>query len=461
MKPAKRLYEILISLKLAVSVLIILTFSLATATVLESIYDTPTAQYWVYRSFWFHSLLGMLAINIFSVAMSRLPWKKRHVPFLLAHAGILILLFGSWVTDRYGLDGSLRITEGDTASVVEVNSPILVFIEGDQIRTVPVKWIPPHVHFNPLVFDSDGVKIDQFLPHAELETSFIQSQQESPPAIHFQLKGGPMKISQSFWLWGGSTEWSSIQAGPAKFRFGEWGQEKSAGPVFTFQLNNNKIEYTSLSSAGKTIKGQFPQNRIKGQVIDTGWKGGLTITVLDWIPKAEMKTTYSPSTVEYGDQAPPSAIHVVTPQKEAWLGLGDRMSFTQSGKEIGLAYTLKKLVLPFGIKLKEFRVDHNPGTNDPAGYSSLVVVKGVEVVDENSEKPFLIAMNEPLQEGGITFYQASFEDAEPRPITTILSVNRDPGRWLKYLGSILLVLGTISLFVVKYLGKKKQFEVVK
>ena len=36
----------------------------------------------------------------------------------------------------------------------------------------------------------------------------------------------------------------------------------------------------------------------------------------------------------------------------------------------------------------------------------------------------------------------------------ILSVNRDPGRAMKYWGSILIVLGSILLFAMKYWKKK-------
>ena len=114
-----RLYRILVSLQLAVVVLILITVSLIAATVLESRFDTPTAQYFVYRSPWFFGLLLVLGINILAVALSRLPWKKRHLPFLAAHLGILLLLVGAWITQRFGVDGMLRVEEGRTESAVE------------------------------------------------------------------------------------------------------------------------------------------------------------------------------------------------------------------------------------------------------------------------------------------------------------------------------------------------------
>jgi hypothetical protein len=76
-------------------------------------------------------------------------------------------------------------------------------------------------------------------------------------------------------------------------------------------------------------------------------------------------------------------------------------------------------------------------------YQSLVDVEGL------GEKE--ISMNEPLKYKGYTFYQASFQEdpGSGRPMASILSVNYDPGRYLKYFGAIMIVLGSILMF---YLG---------
>jgi cytochrome c biogenesis protein ResB len=76
------------------------------------------------------------------------------------------------------------------------------------------------------------------------------------------------------------------------------------------------------------------------------------------------------------------------------------------------------------------------------------------VLDSVGQKEAIISMNEPLEMKGYTIYQASYEDADPRPVTSIFSVNRDPGRPWKYLGSALIVLGSVLLFAAKYRRKK-------
>jgi len=65
-------------------------------------------------------------------------------------------------------------------------------------------------------------------------------------------------------------------------------------------------------------------------------------------------------------------------------------------------------------------------------------------------------MNEPLKHNGYTFYQSSFQENKMgEPIASVLSVNYDPGRWIKYFGSLCIVLGSIMLFYFKKFGTKQ------
>ena len=121
------------------------------------------------------------------------------------------------------------------------------------------------------------------------------------------------------------------------------------------------------------------------------------------------------------------------------------------GREIDVGYLPERYQLPFGLRLERFTISHYHGTHDPSEYSS-----NVTVVDPVEPKKTTIRMNEPLTEAGYTVYQTSFENMKfGRPTTSIFTVNRDPGRWMKYWGSLLIVLGSILLFSVKYFNKSK------
>jgi hypothetical protein len=75
-------------------------------------------------------------------------------------------------------------------------------------------------------------------------------------------------------------------------------------------------------------------------------------------------------------------------------------------------------------------------------------------------------MNEPLDYGGYSFYQASYVLEEGRPPVSVFSVNYDPGRWVKYTGALTIVLGCMLMFYMnphywgKILGRRKEEELI-
>ena len=110
----------------------------------------------------------------------------------------------------------------------------------------------------------------------------------------------------------------------------------------------------------------------------------------------------------------------------------------------------QRVGLPFSIRLDHFKIDRYEGSMDPSSYSSKVTVFADRKQSTPGREGVVISMNEPLTLNGITLYQSSYEDAQPRPTVSVFSVNHDPGRIWKYLGSLLIVFGAILLFAVKY-----------
>ncbi len=463
---SEKIFGILCSLKIAVLVILSLAASLAAGTIIESIYDTPTSQYWIYRARWFHGILALLGVNIFCVAMSRFPWKKRHTPFLLAHLGILTLLAGSWMTEQLGVDGNLRVSEGETASVVELDTAALVISESDQVKAIPIPWIPRGVPFQMIDLAAHGlpydIKVDRFLTHADAVVSFVPGESapgigvKAAPAIRIRIVGGPMGISEDIWLWEGAPAWQTVQAGPAQLSLGV---SEGAHPLqnpktalhFTLE-NNGSLSYVARSSAGSQVRGNLRKGHIVGEVIHPGWKMDVTVTVTEWVPRAIPQTIYKPARIQQGPQAPSSAIHMMAATTDVWLGLGDRAVLELNHREISIGYYSRRFVLPFSLRLERFTVEHDQGTLNPASYASRVSVLGSPSIPSHSQEEN-ISMNEPLHMNGYTIYQASYEDADPRPVTSIFAVSRDPGRPWKYLGSLLIVLGSILLFAAKYRQK--------
>ena len=510
----KKIFHFLASLRLAVCVILLLAAALAAGTIVESLYDIQTGRYWVYQTVWFNALLGLLGINILSVALSRLPWKRKHIPFLIAHLGILILLYGSLVTQKFGLDGSLVVEENERSALVELPGPVLYLtFEDGRTEKMKVPWVAPNATFRPFSILNGDLRITRFIAHAEADVSFFESHSDhsqAAPAIEFHLTGGPMNFSERFWLWAGSASWRELEMGPVRFVLldqdypedlremmeaqkekAQLSQKKNAddqtipssSPSSASQADEPRffvagkkarlqvkvmpkgsVEFEARSLRGKIKRSQFPSNRLKGREINTGWmsrvSSPLRLKVLEYFQFAENRTQYVPSRIQYGDQAPPSAIELQTREgKTFWMTIGDRQTVpiaSDAGTHqlVQIHYLRDRRILPFEVELDRFEISYYPGSRSPLEYSSYV-----QVIDDQAPKERIhISMNQPLEWKGFTLYQSSYIPAQPRPVISIFSVNQDPGRLWKYLGSILIVLGSFLLFAVKYFKNWKLFD---
>lgn len=133
------------------------------------------------------------------------------------------------------------------------------------------------------------------------------------------------------------------------------------------------------------------------------------------------------------------AVQVDIKGQTFWVKSQEPVAFNQNGSKIIFELSKKTITLPYEIILDNFKMDTDPGTNTPASFESFVTLfKG----NEGSSKHHVF-MNNPLKYQNFTFYQASYFQTQEGPFGSVLSVNFDPGRAWKYLGSLLLVLGSI------------------
>ncbi len=120
LKLPKAVFRLLASLKLAVTLIVLLAAVLAAATFVESDKGRDYARWYFYTQTWFVVLLGMLGVNILAATLIRFPWKLRQFGFVVTHAGLLVLLAGSIVTFDRGIDATISLEEGETGDHVTV-----------------------------------------------------------------------------------------------------------------------------------------------------------------------------------------------------------------------------------------------------------------------------------------------------------------------------------------------------
>ncbi len=112
--------------------------------------------------------------------------------------------------------------------------------------------------------------------------------------------------------------------------------------------------------------------------------------------------------------------------------------YSNGGQSHGspIYYGKERIMLPFEVFLDRFEKIDYPGSQMAKSYKSFVRINSAPDIHE-------IYMNEPLKHQGYTLYQSSYQILPNGTAVSILSVNQDPGRFLKYLGSLIMCLGII------------------
>jgi cytochrome c biogenesis protein ResB len=145
---------------------------------------------------------------------------------------------------------------------------------------------------------------------------------------------------------------------------------------------------------------------------------------------------------------PPSAVRIrpsfLATEKNSdasvWLMEGDSQNLMVGDQVLNIYFGRDNVQLPFEVELVKFHKKDYPGTETPMSFESQVKVPGLG-------EEITISMNEPLKHEGFTLYQASYEMNPGSAPASIFSVNQDPGRPVKYAGSLILVVG-IAVFVL-------------
>lgn len=450
-KKWKSLVKFFASAKMAVVILVLLALMTAIGTFVEARYDAFAATKLVYHTPWMYGILALLSITLTAVMVDRWPWKQRHVPFLLAHVGILILLLGSYVTMQWGIDGTMRFGIGEKNRFVTVpitDLQIWSSFDGDrytQVLSQEVDFFSNDPKKKPFKFDllEGELKVVEYKPYVFPKKQIVASQApRSGAAIRFVVQNANVNVND--WLL------QSKENQPAEFNFGPAQMTLGKAPSHPTGKNElfitpllDKVQYTVFYKDGKPSK---KGTLVEGQSFDTGWMG-LRFKLLRFLPKAQ-------EIYEFTDASRPtpmttSAIRISVLGQDHWIQLNDVLKVFTNQSMYFISYGHRRLDLGFDLNLKKFEVGRYQGTTRAATYSSLVTTP------ENQD--VLISMNEPLKYQGFTFYQASFQSGpQGEPIASILSVNKDPGRWLKYLGSLIISLGIVWLFVQRRRAARAQ-----
>lgn len=125
----KKLYHFLGSVIFAVILIFLAAFMVAAGTFLEAKTGShQQAADWIYKTIYFKILLVGFFVNILVSALRRWPFQIKHIPFLMTHLGLLMIITGTFIKTSWGLQGHLQLIEGSSAHLVDVADAMAVSI---------------------------------------------------------------------------------------------------------------------------------------------------------------------------------------------------------------------------------------------------------------------------------------------------------------------------------------------
>jgi hypothetical protein len=444
LKPPLR---ILASIRLAIFVILGMAAIAAVGTITEARYNAEVAQKLVYQSIYMYIVMGALIVNLIGVMIDRWPWKQHHAGFVTAHIGIITLLFGSWLTQKYGVDGSLEFEAGQSRKSIMIKDyELAVFSsldgttfsnmyqsEVDFLRHPPSESNPFVIHLG-----QEDMRFYHYENFAfrESEISLSPNPQDGP-AVRFQLENPNVNLTQ--WLRRENQRPANeVDLGPAKVMLVQDlppPMNRNAVILIT-KPKTETLDYVIYNKDNSIRKkGKVKQS----ETVETGWMG-MKFRLLRYLPHSREDVKYAVSPT--ASPISTAALRFSFRGTDYWLGLDTALRIYLDDRMYVVRFGHRQFELAFPLRLEKFTVGHDQGTDHASSYESQVEVPGRGSVT--------ISMNEPLHLQGFTFYQSSFEKNERgEPVASILSVNHDPGRWIKYIGSMMMVLGSIMLFYFK------------
>lgn len=442
------------SLTMAASLLVLIAAALAWGTLYETQFGTAAVQRFIYHSWWFQGLLGFLALNLATVAMQRWPWQRRHVPFVLAHLGIILTLLGGLLGGWFGVEGQLVVPEGRATSILQLSQNVLVVHQPNPgiSRELPTRFETtawrhePHALFEvPLKDRTLRLVVDRYYPNAERHETVVETGTTDNPAVRIQLASEDRR--DELWLFSRDPERFAVRWGEAHvFFLEETAQWQAPALVDLVPPHSIAVIRTATGDMRAVLRGHA-QDQTREVPLTVGLPLthptlGYRVEVMAFAPRAAIVEHFT----NRDNEVRAEVIHVVGQDgsrvAQAWVPLRGMATLMLGDDSPMVAYQPAQRELPFTVKLLDFRKITYPGIELAAGFES-----DVELVDPERGVALkrTIKMNHPLTYRGYTLYQSSYIQGPVE--TTVLSVRNDPGTPLVYAGFLIVILGVIALFV--------------
>ena len=434
--------------------LAIFAISIATATFIENDFGSAAARSLVYNSKWFELLLFIGMINLIAVIIKRKIYRKPSV--FLFHSSFVLIIMGAGITRYFGFEGTMHIREGKNSDIVATNDAYITLqaILGEEYSEI----VSP-VNLNLLSKNEYNKKIN--LGNRQLRIKLKSYYPSATPDLEADPNGIPIaevmfKERNPVFIESGD----KIYRDGLTISFDTAQSDKNtvvlrmADEVLYFKAPFN-VSSTNMMDLSVQQNGRDTFHRMNPKTV---YQFNDQIAVLNrFFPSAKISARpiegiSNPSASE----ALLFELNSDNRKREIWYWgrkdeYGEAFRTTINDITVTIFYGVKKVQLPYKIKLNDFILKRYPGSHSPSWFESKVSLMD----DSDKTRPeFRIYMNHILKHKSFRFYQASYDEDEKG---TVLAVNYDSaGTTVTYAGYLFLALGmALSLF-----NKRSRFRIL-
>lgn len=491
MKFIKKLYIFLSSIYFAIILISTVVLFVVAGTFIESHTGSHRyASYFTYQNPVFIGILWGFFINILFSALRRWPFKWHHLPFLITHFGLLMILSGTIIKSYYGVQGSMGVIEGGGSQQIFVPNTYVLHIEkrnphnpratiaenyplqkswrGKFRSQLPIT--PPFEELNMVLLEYIPNSIERFETWIKGNRGFITGLK--PFEVHDWTtknlqQSAVLPVSTRVRLNADPAEPWEVYAGltddVATISQKVFLQCLHRSPALLFLKDPQQDTFLfAFDARGNIFNQAFPCNQISPLVVyDQGFGGyAIPAKIPSHMTQGEKITlecpltperVFAPSKQKLEENLPRIAVLAKKTSKKELVTLsydrfGQGLKWPMFGGEYLIRFQPQFITLPYRIRLRQARQINYPNSKQPYSFESDLIITDLkrQTVTEST-----ISMNHVYETwDGYRFYLANISPNSEGSLKRIqLVVNYDPAKYfLTYPGALILSLGVFLLF---------------
>ncbi len=314
------------------------------------------------------------------------------------------------------------------------------------------------------------LRIENYWPDFRIENGKPSSLSDQPnkPAVLVTIRGKGAPVAETASNPHGAAEKSTTGGPPTMPAPGE----EAPNHLTLFVADDGAITYELASRKNGKSSGKIDLNK----PLTTGW-ADWQLVIDKTMPSAQPQMDFTPvkseqqSAVSSAAADLPDGVRLRVQQNgetfERWAPAGWQITIpirqrTDSRSPTMVAYGWKIIGLPIGLELLDFEVKRNEGSDSPAGFKSTLRV----VTADGEGATGACWMNHPFSFPGSWWrtwtgltYKMSQASWNPENLNqSTVQILRDPGWLLKWIGSLLVVIGVFMMFYLQPYRKQTEGE---